>query len=351
MINHSARIGDLPATHSQTAVTKVSLVIPVRDEAESVGRLIQSIRSQTKEPDEVIFVDGGSRDSTIEILRRACQQDPRIRLIEARKALPGHGRNIGVANATFDWIAFTDAGNQLEPEWLEQLIAVANSDPETGIVCGNFEPIADSFFKRCAAIAYVSEKTPRDNGNVRGPFIASSLVRRDVWHAAGGFPDLRAAEDLIFFEEIEKKGFKFKWAPRATVHWEMQPTFARTFRRFFLYSCVNVWAKRQQYWHHGVARMYALALPFLILAAWKSAWWLLLPLAGICARVGSKIWRSRKGRSLLWVLNPLQFGYVLMITLVLDLATFAGWIKALFKRRDARRITEHMRTRLGDQPQ
>lgn len=316
-----------------------------------VDQLIESIGRQTRKPDEVIFVDGGSSDGTIEILRRVCEQDSHFRLIEASRSLPGQGRNIGVANAAFDWIAFTDAGNRLEPEWLEQLIEVAKADPETAIVCGNFEPIADSFFKQCAAIAYVPDRTARENGTVRGPFIASSLVRRDVWHSAGGFPDLRAAEDLIFFEEIERKGFKFNWAPRATVHWEMQPTFASTFRRFFLYSCVNVWAKRQRYWHFGVLRWYALALPFFALAAWKSPWWLLLPLAGVCARVGRRIWRNREGHPTFWVMNPLRFGYVLLITLVLDLATFAGWAKALFKRREAEGITEHLRTRRGDQPE
>jgi glycosyltransferase involved in cell wall biosynthesis len=344
----TATIEEPHARSTPAVVTKVSLVVPVRDEAASAKDLIESIQRQTRKPDEVIFVDGGSRDGTIEILRQVCEQEPTFRLIAARKALPGQGRNIGVANATFDWIAFTDAGNRLEADWLEQLIAVANSDPETGIVCGNFDPVADSFFKQCASIAYLPNKTPRDGGPVRGPFIASSLVRRDVWHAAGGFPDLRAAEDLIFFEEVERQGFKFKWAPRATVHWEMQPTLLSTYRRFFVYSCVNVWVRRQRLWHYGVARLYAVGLPFFILAVWMSPWWLLAPLTGLMARVGSKIWLRREGRGLIWVLNPLRFAYVLAITLALDLATFSGWIVALLKRREASRIADHMGTRHGD---
>jgi cellulose synthase/poly-beta-1,6-N-acetylglucosamine synthase-like glycosyltransferase len=329
-------------------ITGVSLAIPVRDEAENISRLLDSIHQQLRRPDEVIFVDGGSRDGTLEILQQACDHDPSFRLIKAGRALPGQGRNIAVANAIYEWIAFTDAGICLEPDWLQQLVAVAEANPEKGIVCGDFEPVTDTFFKQCAAIAYVPEKIERNGEVVLHPFIASSLVHRDVWQAAGGFPDLRAAEDLIFFEEVEKKGFKFKWAPRAIVHWEMQPNLSGTFRRFFLYSCVNVWAKRQRYWHYGVLRWYVLALPFLVLAVWKSGWWLLLPLAGFCARIGSKIWRNRGGRPLSWIVNPLRFGYVLLITLVLDLATFAGWIKALFMRSEAARISRQMHTRHGD---
>jgi len=76
-----------------------------------------------------------------------------FRLIEARKAQPSHARNIGVANAHFDWIAFTDPSQRLEPEWLAKLIEIAHSDPETGVVVGNLDPETDSLFEQCAAIA------------------------------------------------------------------------------------------------------------------------------------------------------------------------------------------------------
>jgi cellulose synthase/poly-beta-1,6-N-acetylglucosamine synthase-like glycosyltransferase len=326
---------------------KISLVIPVRDEAATIQELIDSINQQSWKADEVIFVDGGSRDGTIELLRNACETNPPFRLIEARKALPGQGRNIGVVQANYDWIAFTDAGNRLEPDWLEQLTRIADLNPDAGIICGNFEPVADSFFTGCAAVAYIDKKVPRENGPCRGPFIASSLVRRDVWHAAGGFPDLRAAEDLIFFEEVERKGYLFKWAPNATVHFRLRSGLWSTFRRFRLYSAVNAWAGRQNKWHYGVARLYLLALPFIVLGIWKSFWWLLIPAAGLCARVARRIWVNREGRPISWVLNPIRFAYVLIITLTLDAATFLGWFAALLQRGEANKIKNHLGTRRG----
>jgi glycosyltransferase involved in cell wall biosynthesis len=345
---NSARGLSAASGEDRSTEPKVSLVVPVRNEAETIQELIDSIQHQSRKPDEVLFVDGGSRDGTIDILRQACEQNSGFRLIEARQALPGTGRNIGVANSLFDWIAFTDAGNRLERDWLEQLIAVADADPEAGIVCGNFEPVTDSFFTQCASIAYLPKKTPREDGYFRGPFIASSLVRRDVWHSVGGFPDLRAAEDLIFFDEIERKGFKFRWAEKASVNWKIQSTLWTTFRRFSLYSRVNVWAGRQRYWHYGVARLYALGLPFFILAAWQSGWWLLVPFAGLSARIGKNIWLGREDHGIFWALNPLRFATVLVITLTLDLATFSGWLTAVLNRREARRIKNHLRTRRGD---
>jgi len=325
----------------------ISLVIPVRNEVETINRLVDSIRLQTRPPDEVIFVDGGSSDGTIDYLKTVCKGNSTFRLIMARKALPGQGRNIGAANAIYDWIAFTDAGNVLERDWLEQLVAVADSDPQTAIVCGNFEPVTDSLFTESAAIAYLPATSPSEAGDIRFPFIASSLVRRDVWQAVGGFPELRAAEDLIFFEELERRGFTIKRAPTAMVHWELQKTLWKTFRRFFIYSRVNVWAGRQRHWHYGVARLYLIGLPFVALAIWNRALWILVPILGLCARVFSHVWQHRGNHGLWWILNPLRLGCVLLITLVTDLATFSGWISALPNRREAARIKSHLITRRG----
>ena len=327
---------------------KISLVIPVRDEAGTIPELVDDINQQTRQPDEVVFVDGGSSDGTIELLRNACGRNPTFHLIEARRALPGQGRNIGVAQANHDWIAFTDAGNRLDADWLEELTAVSEANPEADLVCGNFDPVTDTFFTDCAAVAYIDQKVQRENGPCRGPSIASALVRRDVWHAVGGFPDLRAAEDLIFFEELERKGHIFRWAPKATIHFRLRPGLWSTFRRFRLYSSVNVWAGRQNKWHYGVARLYLLALPFVVLGIWKSSWWLVIPAAGLCARVAKRIWSRRDGRPISWVLNPLRFAYVLIITLTLDAATFMGWILALVKRGEATRIKNHLSIRRGN---
>jgi len=343
-LNLSALSSSNDAPKPRVEKKKIALVIPVRDEADNIGILIESIKQQTRTPDEVIFVDGGSRDGTIDILRGVCAVDQRFRLLTARNAMPGQARNIGVANASFEWIAFTDAGNRLEPDWLEQLETVANSDDETAIVLGNFEPIIDSFFTECAAIAYLR---PRSNDDVTAPFIASSLVRRDVWYVVGGFPDLRAAEDLIFFEDVEVKGFRILTAPKATVHWELQPNLSRTFRRFFVYSRVNVWAHRQKYWHYGIARLYAFGLPFIVLGLWRGPIWLLGLVACLSVRVLARLWSNRQAHRPSWLLNPLRFMGVAVITMTTDLATFCGWISARLNLTQAREINFHLNSRTG----
>lgn len=313
---------------------RISLVVPVRNEEESLARLVSSVRAQTRQPDEVILVDGGSTDRTVELARELCAGDGRFRVVEAGPASPGRGRNVGAAEARHPWVAFTDAGIGLDPEWLERLAEQVSEEPATEVVYGNYDPVTETFFERCAAVAYVAPKSPHGEGGAltRGRFIASSLMRREVWRRAGGFPDMRAAEDLIFMERVEAQGARTRWAPRANVRWQLQPTLGRTFRRFALYSKHNVWAGRQRFWHYGIARQYALALPFVVLAAAHSAWWLLVPALGLAARAAKSILRHREGRGLLWALNPAQFACVLLVLLTVDLATFAGWAQALLTR-------------------
>jgi glycosyltransferase involved in cell wall biosynthesis len=310
----------------------ISLVIPVRDEEASLPALLESIASQSRQPDEIVIVDGGSKDRTVEMLREAALRDRRIRIVETDHATPGKGRNLGIAAASNEWIALTDAGIRLEREWLERLAATAASDPSLSVVYGNFEPVVNTFFERCASLTYPAVKTLRNGQMMRGPFVASMLLRRDVWKAIGGFPDLRAAEDLIFMERVRELKCGVGWEPHATVWWQLQPDIRRTYRKFVLYSAHNVWAGREWDWHYPVLRTYSIALVLLLLSIFHSRWWL-FPLASLGAiRVFRSIWRRRDGRDILWLLNPVQFAGVAFVQAVVDVATFVGWGKALANR-------------------
>lgn len=324
-----------PAARPARAVA-VSVVIPVRDEEKSLPALVASLRGQTYPPAEVIIVDGGSTDRTVETARRLAGGDERFRVVEAGAATPGRGRNVGTEAARSEWVAYTDAGIRVEPTWLERLVAEVERDPSLEVVYGNYEMEAETPFARAAAVAYGAPKRERPGGRMRGPFIASSMMRREVWRRVGGFPDLRAAEDLILMERIEAEGCRTGWSPAATVWWQVQPTLARTYARFALYSKHNVWAGRQRHWHHGVARHYLAALPLVALALAHSPWWLAVPALGLLARAARSAWRHREGRGLLWAFNPARLFYVAAIILTIDLATFAGWAQALLSRPPAR---------------
>lgn len=308
----------------------ISLVVPIRDEEESIENLIESIYRQTLQPDEVVLVDGGSTDRTVEIVERIAAGNKTVKLIKTDGATPGKGRNIGIENAQNEWIALTDAGIRLEADWLEMLAAeIHHNDGEemgTDIVFGNYSPVLNTVFEKCAAICYVP---PQRATGIRGEFIASCLLNKKVWEAVGGFPDLRAAEDLMFMDEVEKQGFKTLIALKAMVFWSLRPDLSSTFSKFVLYSKHNVWAGRQWDWHYGVLKQYLLLIPFLILAVVLSVWWLLAIPLWLLARTAKRIWAHRYEFGLGTLFNPMIVIGTAVLVLVIDMATFAGWIAAL----------------------
>ena len=277
---------------------KISVIIPVRNEAESIQTLLDGLLGQTRIPDEIVITDGGSTDSTREIIREYAKTRKQILLISVDAALPGRGRNLAAAKASGDWLAFIDAGTRPHRDWLGQLAARVERSSAVDVVYGFWEPVTETFFTECAAIAYVPP--PLNHGGVitRPRSIASCLMRKSVWAAVGGFPEhLRSAEDLLFMREVERAGYRTEFEPTAVVHWSLQPTLASTFRKFVTYSCNNIRAGLWRDWQYRIFVRYGLLL-LLAIPALSIGWIWLLPifllwLLMMSARAGMALWRNR----------------------------------------------------------
>src|SRR5438309_1907090 len=72
-----------------------------------------------------------------------------VKLLTDNDSLPGRSRNIGVANASNDWIAFIDAGIRPAPNWLQALADKVINQSDAEVVYGSYEPMTDSFFEEC----------------------------------------------------------------------------------------------------------------------------------------------------------------------------------------------------------
>jgi len=313
---------------------KVSVIVPVRDEEHSIRELLDSLLKQTRPPDEIVITDGGSVDSTPQIIEHYIQQGAPVRLLQAGPALPGRGRNLGAAAARFEWLGFTDAGIRLENNWLETLVARAAQDNSIDIVYGSWEPVTDTFFKECAAIAYVPPPAPRDGIVARPRFIASTLLRRDAWAAVGGFPeDLRSAEDLVFMDRLEEAGYRAVFEPRAQVHWNLRPTLGATFKRFLVYSRNNIRAGLWRQWQATILFRYAVLLVLLLLALVIDPWLVLVPVVAwlvmLAARAAVSIRRNRHCYPASLLHNVLRGGLIMSLLAALDAAAILGSIQWL----------------------
>lgn len=313
---------------------KVSAVIPVRDEEGSISELLDSLLAQTRPPDEIVIADGGSVDATPQVIEEYIRKGAPIRLIRAGPALPGRGRNVGAAHASCEWLAFTDAGIRLANDWLEALVAKATADDSIDVVYGSWQPVTDTFFTECAAIAYVPPPVSRDGMLLRPRFIASTLLRREAWRAVNGFPeDLRSAEDLIFMDRIENAGYRYVFEPRAQVHWSLRPTLISTFKRFLVYSRNNIRAGLFRQWQATILIRYAVLASLFVAALVFEPAWVWLPIAlwllMLAARAIVSIRRNRICYPASFLRNVARGALVMSLLAVLDAAAIIGSLEWL----------------------
>src|SRR5262245_33240595 len=109
------------------ARTAVSLACTVRDEADNIAALLDSMLAQTRPADQIVVNDCGSRDATAAIVERYIAAGHPILLVRGGHNIPT-GRNNAIRHARGPFIACTDAGLTLDRRWLERIAAPLDGD-------------------------------------------------------------------------------------------------------------------------------------------------------------------------------------------------------------------------------
>jgi glycosyltransferase involved in cell wall biosynthesis len=196
----------------------VSVVVPVRDGAATIGRTLAALCAQRLEqPFEVIVVDGGSTDATLEILKGAGEA---ITVLANPRGDPASARTLGAQRATADALAFTDADCQPEEDWLAAgLRALESAALVQGRVVAARPPGA---FERTVEV-----------GSEYGLYETANLfVRREAFASAGGFeplpglalpPGAHFGEDVWFAWRCKRAGWPSAFAADAVVRHAVFP--------------------------------------------------------------------------------------------------------------------------------
>jgi succinoglycan biosynthesis protein ExoO len=118
----------------------VSVVIPAYNAADTLERCVMSVASQTHRNLEMLLVDDSSEDATVEVARRLCEGDPRIRLIlKDRNTGAGPARNVGLSASSGEWIMLVDSDDAIEPWRTERMLKSASKADATIIFDNPFE--------------------------------------------------------------------------------------------------------------------------------------------------------------------------------------------------------------------
>ncbi len=122
----------------------VSVVIPAYNAQDFIAATVRSVLAQTHAALEVIVVDDRSKDRTADVVDDLAAQDPRVRLVRLEKnfGAPAGPRNIGVAQAAGEWVAFLDADDIWHPDKLRlQLEALGRTGAR--FCCTKMQDFAD----------------------------------------------------------------------------------------------------------------------------------------------------------------------------------------------------------------
>jgi len=110
----------------------VSIITPTFNNHDTINETIESVLSQDVSSWELIIVDDGSNDDTLQLIKKYCINDPRIKLFK-RKSDPKGGstcRNIGILNASGEFVLFLDSDDLLEPFCIRQRLKVMDEYPD-----------------------------------------------------------------------------------------------------------------------------------------------------------------------------------------------------------------------------
>ena len=286
---------------------KISVISTVLNEDAAIERLLRSLAAQSRLPDEVVIVDGGSTDGTLDVLAdRSLSERLALVVLERPGANISEGRNVAIGAASGDVIAATDSGVRLEPGWLEALVAPFEQfDVDSGphVVAGWFVADPHTLFEAAMGATVL----PHKNEIAPDAFLPSSrsvAFRKEAWEAVAGYPEwLDYCEDLVFDLRLKELYGTFPFVPEAAVYFRPRGNLRAFFKQYYQYARgdgkADLWRRR-----HGVRYLtYLLAGPLLIaLACLHSLWWWLVLLGGVAvylARPYRRLWPMLDGYGLL----------------------------------------------------
>ena len=216
----NARLLRVPCARS--TARRVSVLLPVRDEASRVEPCLRAVLAQQGVDLELVVLDDGSTDGTAEVVRRVCAGDPRVRLLPGRSLTPGwlgkpHAcqQLADAAAHTSDVLVFLDADVVLAPHAVAATVALLD-DAQLDLACPYPRQEAPGATRLVQPLLQwswltflpvrLAERSPRPSlSAANGQLLA---VRRNAYERAGGHAAVKGevVEDVALLQALKRTG-------------------------------------------------------------------------------------------------------------------------------------------------
>jgi UDP-glucose:(glucosyl)LPS beta-1,3-glucosyltransferase len=181
----------------------VSVIIPVYNSEAYICKTVESVLQQTYSNYQVLIVNDGSTDNTVDVITKKFGNSLSIKVITTPNGGVSKARNIGIEYAEGEYLCFLDSDDKLEPTFLETLVEQINKNKVDVQLCGYYKHYANAV-----------EKLPKSSDCQR---ILSQYLLGDMSFHIGSMlisksfldktnirfnPNLRLAEDILFICQI-----------------------------------------------------------------------------------------------------------------------------------------------------
>lgn len=210
---------------NSTAPPTVSVLVPVINAMDFLRDTIDSIKRQTLQPAEVIFIDDGSTDGTRELVETV-ELPFHKQVLYQKGGFQSAARNLAATHATGTYLAFVDHDDIWYPQHLEHLVALLEANPLIGWAYSDMNEMdRDGGLIATRIIRHLNPAADHPKTNIINMmssdmfvFPSAAVVRRDAFLQIGGFDErLSGYEDDDLFLRMFRAGWLNAFNPEATI--------------------------------------------------------------------------------------------------------------------------------------
>lgn len=228
----------------------VSVIIPNYNQERYVGETIESVLSQTYRNFELIIVDDGSTDKSLEILREYEKKDDRVIILTQENMNASVARNKGIEHSKGDYFYFMDSDDTMYPDGLEALVKAAEKY-DADLVIGNMDEFVDNH-KTVERDIFFEEEGCSDTHTdflTTLPAVPNKLYRASVArqnHVV--FGNVRIGQDTNFFLKFLGCARKVAYVPQIIFSWRLLPTSVTHAMDYHIFDITNSFANTRKFY-------------------------------------------------------------------------------------------------------
>jgi glycosyltransferase involved in cell wall biosynthesis len=215
---------------------------------------LDAICRQTRLPDEIVIADRGSADEKKAKIQVCLSFSTfPVRLVDADGKSDAEAINLAIQNATFPLIACTEMAGTPDANWLENLVAPLEFDPNVQLSAGFYQARHGSNFQRlCSYLLTPQEAYFQPSSFI--PSWRSVAFRKDLWVTTDGYPEWPgdSAGEILFYSQARQKTGAWAVVPAASVGVGMPENLAEVFRFCFRSGLADgiIGFNAGRYWHN-----------------------------------------------------------------------------------------------------